>query len=685
MSSIPVNLGRVPNLLISQAGLAHLNRTNLALFRVQQQLSTGLAINAPSDDPVKAAAVGVLDDRLERSAQVKRNLSHASSSLDTADNALQEASDLAHQARSIATAQLAITSSGAERRQQATIIDQILRSMLTTATRKGPAGYVFGGSLTSEAPVRAYGAGYRLTGEASGLVTDLDPNMTIPITLGAGNGVASRSARVRGDVDLNPMLSLDTRLVDVRGGRGLGVSLGSVEMSINGGARVSVDLTGSDTVRDVATRITAAIRQYEADNSVSALGAGGVSASGEAIAIDAVVGATIEFFDPTNGVTARDLGLTAETPFPFSPTQAAGVALDPKLTWRTPIAALAGITGALGSFEIKSLGRSATIDLSTATTLEDVKNAIEGTNLGLRVAINADATGIDVFNDVSAGRDAGLSIEEISGQNLTATRLGIRSFTTSTRIHDFNDGRGVEILDASVNPTTGLPDPLLDADFQITLGDPARTVISIDLRPQDMATVQTLLDRVNGQAATQLATAGLPATSFRATLSDGSNGLRLVQDASFAGAMTITPRNNSPAAEQLGLMGGAYDATNSTWSGQDRAKVRVDGLFTQLIDLRDALVSDDVRGITLAGEGLERSIAGLAETRGLVGGHAQRVDAAIGREDDRSLLDRRMRGDLADADFAEASTRFNLLQTQLQAALRVAGASQQQSLLDFLG
>lgn len=685
MATTPINLSRAPNLLMMQSALANINRTNLALFKVSQQLSTGLAVATPSDDPVKAAAIGVVDDRIDRSNQLKRNLAHASSALETADSALQEATDLATEARSIALTQGAITSSPVERQQQAVILDQIIQSMLNTASRKGPAGYVFGGSITSRQPVQAFGTGYRFTGEGSGLVTDLEANLAIPITLGGGNPIAARSARVRGSVDLDPQLTNDTRLAEVRGARGLGVTLGSVEYSINGGPRQTLDLSGADSMGDVVTKLTNSLRQYETDNTTTVLGAGGVSVSGEAIAIDAAPSTTIQFFDQQNGVTAQDLGLADDPVFQFSSSLPAGAALDPELTWRSPISALAGVTGALGAIKINNVGRTATIDLSTARTLEDIKNSIESANLGVRVAINADGTGIDVLNDVSAARGQGMSIEEVTGNDSTATRLGIRSMTEATAIADFNDGRGVQIIDGAVNPVTGLPDASLDADFQITLGDPAPTVISVNLRAQDMLNVQTLLARINSEAGTQLAAAGLPATAFEARLSDGGNGLYLAQDSTFTGNIGVTARNNSPAAEQLGLLGGTYDAGLHTFVGADPATVRVESVFTHLIDLRDALRANDVSGITVAGEGLERVLSNLAETRGLVGGYAQRVDSATTREEDRSVLDQRVRSELADVDFAEASTRFSLLQTQLQAALRVTGASQQQSLLDFLG
>lgn len=684
MSMIPSNLTRVPNALLTRLSLGNITRTNLSLFEAMNQLSTGRAISRVSDDPVKAATIGVLNERLDRSDQVKRNLDHAKSNLNIVDSALGEANTVALEAKSIAQEQLSVTSSPDERRSQAVIVEQLIQSLFNTATRQGPAGYFFGGSITSAPPIVAFGSGYRYRGDGPGLITDIPVAGNVPITLSASNAIGALAARVKGTVDLDPGLRPQTRLADLAGARGLGVRTGVIEYSVSGGTHQRVDLSGADSIQDVVTRLTASIRQYESTNSTTVLGSTGITTAGEGFNVDVASGATVQFFDADNGSVARDLGLTDATPIAFQPGTSAGVGLGPRLTWDTPVSALAGITGPLGSIKLTNMGRSATIDLSTATTLEDLRNQIEGANLGVRVVINEAKNGIDVLNEVAAGRRDAMSIEEVSGSNYTATRLGIRSLHADTLLSDFNDARGVGIVDGSVNPTSGLADPSLDVDFRITLGDSARTTIDIDLRPQDIVSVRTLLARINDQAATQLAAAGLPTTSLTASLSDSANGIILSQDPGFTTPLEVQARNNSPAAENLGLLSGRYDPASASLIGEDRAKVRVDNLFTHLIDLREALLGNDTRGITFAGEGIESAITNLAESRGMVGGYAQRVDSATTREEDRNVVDQTLRSELQDADYAQVAGRVAQLQTQLQAALRITAQTQQTSLLDYL-
>jgi flagellin-like hook-associated protein FlgL len=680
--TLPSGISRVPTLMSSRIGLTNLTRTNIALLRAQEQISSGRAIQRVSDDSVRAAIVGVLDDRLERSDQVERNLSHASASLGVIDTTLNEVGSLALEAKSLASEQINITSSASEREDQAVVVDQMLQSLFNSANRQGVAGYIFGGNISSRSPMESVLGGYRYRGEGAGLVTDTGLASTVPITVGGVEALAGTSSRVRGDVDLNPELTLDTKLDEVMGARGLAIERGEIGVSINGGDLIRVDLSGADTMRDVLASINGAIRQYEADNAATVLGAGGVSVSGDAISMDVAVGNTVEFADLSTGVTAQDLGLSGVS---FSSTTAAGGAMDARLSWRTPVSAMAGLTGALGSLRISNAGRTATVDLSGATNLGDVRSLIEGAELGVRVKINDAGTGIDLVNELSTESSRSLSVSEVAGGGSTATMLGIRSLTSSTRIADFNFGAGVEIVDNVTNPVTGAVDPALSSDLVIVLGNGAGTRLTVDLRPQDMTDVGTVLARINSQIQAGLAAAGLPGTALTAGLSATTNGISLTQDASFTGAIRVEKLNNSAAAEHLGLTTGTYDGGSATLTGEDRAKVRVESLFTHLMDLREALRTNSVNGIRLAAEGIEESIGSLSELRGLVGSYVQRVESAAEREVDRQTMDLAVRSELRDTDYAEASVRFSLLQTQLQAGLQATSAAGRLSLLDYLG
>jgi flagellin-like hook-associated protein FlgL len=679
--SLPSNITRVPNLLSSQVLLSNLTRTNVGLLGVQSQMATGRSVNRPSDDAVRASAIAVLDQRLERAEQRMANLGLASDTLSMLDTTLGEASEMVNEAIGIASSQIGITSDEGTREQLAFTIDGMIRQLVDMVNRETREVYIFGGSTPTRRPLEALGNGYRYVARGSGMINDLDLGEQIPITLGGGNPLGELSARLQSQTDLNPALTPDTRLASLNGGRGLGVTLGPVSFSFSGGPAATVDLTGADTAQDIADRLTAAIRQYETDNGVTILGPGGVSLSGGCFAIDVVAGGSLTFADVGSGVTGQDLGLTSA---PFTSAAATGQDLNPRLTLLTPISALSGVTMPLGSIRIRftSGGRGGSsfrdVDLSSATTIDDVRRLIEDTGLGVRVEVNEAGTGLNVFNEVAG---PGMSIEELPGGTNTATELGIRSYSAETRIADFNDGRGVGIVDGRTNPVSGLVDPALNVDFTIRLGNGDE--FTVDLRPQDMLTVQTVIDRINQEAAAAEAAGNISTGSFQAALTDQSSGITFT-DPLGLGPISVERENNSPAAEDLGLLGGSHDATSAQFRAQDRAQIRVDSLITALMDLRDALRNNDSTGITLAGERLESHFDRVAQSRALVGVYSQRIERATERQTELGLLDERVRSELRDLDLAEASIRFNLLRTQLEAGLAAGAQSQTLTLLNFL-
>lgn len=684
MSSIPSNVSRAPTLLVNQIQLANLQRTSLGLFETQSQLATGRSVLRPSDDTVATAAIAQLDDSIQRSSQRLRNIDQADANLSLIESSLAETSDLLLSAKQIASTQVNVGTTQIERENQAQVVNSLIDGLLTQMNRKSIDNYLFGGSRTSSPPFETFGSGFIYKGEFDKLTTDINLGKSVPVTLVGIESISNELSKVQGDVDLAPSLTPDTLLSDLRGPVGLGVSKGTIQMQFDSGPVIQIDLTSADRMEDVTTRLEAAIRDYETTNGVTILDTGGVSLSGESIAIDIVSGAPgtdpqLTFTEVGVGTTARDLGLTTTGGYAFEATQTAGQGLDPKLTMRSPITSLTGLTGALDEIVINNGGRRAQIDLSAAETIEDLANAIQGADIGARLVLNAQGTGIDIVNLVSAAPDQSMTIEEAAGGNRTAEMLGIRTLKSSTRSDTLNDGRGVSVKSGGTDPVSGLADPTLDVDFEVVLGD--GSTFTVNLRPEDTVTIGDVISRINDEANTQ----GIPATSFQAALGDSANGIVFTQDASFTGTLSLERRNNSSAMFDLGLGDATFDPSSATLAGTDPAPVVSDTVFTRLIELRQALTAGDTAGITFAGTNLEEVVDSVAQTRGLVGSYSKRLESARVREEDVSIMEQSFRSELRDLDFAEASTKLTLLQTQLQAGLQSMSIANQLNLLDFLG
>lgn len=686
MNVLPANISRVSNLLRTQTAVSGLQRTNASMFEVLQQMNTNRSINRASDDPVRAATITLLDQRLNQSEQRGRNLQHADTVLSTLDQAMGQIGELVQSAKSLASGQIGITSDAVTRNQQAGTVDSMLQSLFEITNREVSGIHVFAGSTTTKLPMERFGGGYRYVARGPGMTTDLGPGDTIPLTLGGNNGVGEAAGQMAGIRDLDPALRAETRLSDLRGARGTGIGSGAVSMSFAGGPAMTVDLSGAGTVQDVMNRLDVALRQYEADNSVTIVGSTGLSVSGGSINIDIAGAGQLVFSDVGGSNVGADLGLT-QNPLDSSNGQTAG--LDPKLTMTTPVSALSGVTIPMGSIRLKMsqgpLVSQRTIDLSAAVTVDDIRATIEDSGLGVRVQINEAGTGINVLSEVSGPQ---MSIEEVPGGANTATELGIRTMSGGTAVGRLNNGKGVRIVTGSTNPVTGLADQSLDVDFQITLGSGQR--FNVDLRPEDMTSVQTILDRINAQFLSATGQPPLVSTApalnpgeFTAQLTDGANGLAFVQTLT-GGPVRVEKMNNSAAAEDLGLLGATYDSATSTLQAQDRATVRVNNLFSDLLDLRAALLADDTAGISVAGERLGATDDRVSAAHAMVGSAGKRVEDAKSQLEDRKLLDTKLKSEMQDLDFTEAATRFTQLQTQLDASLRVTGQINGRSLFDFL-
>lgn len=679
-------ISRSSNLQRLQTAVARLQRTNRDLFNVSEQISTSRSINRASDDPVRASAISVIDQRLAASGQRSQNLERAGNALGSLDSQLTAITEFVRRAQAHASGQIGITSDADGRRGVAANIDSILQSLLTAVNTDSSGVYVFGGSNASQRPIERLSGGYRYVGRGTGLVTDLGTGDIVPITLGGNNAVGETSATRQSTRDLNPAITASTRLSDLTGAAGRAIGVGSVGISFGGGPTATIDMTGAGTVQDVMNRLTVGIRKYESDNSVSIMNAGGISVSGSGLDLNLVSAVPLTITEVGGGTIAADLGLTQSA---LSSAASVTTAMDSKLTFSTPVSSLSGVTLPLGSIRIKmTLGGAVTqrvIDLSAAQSMDDVRSTIERSGLGVRVQINDQNTGINVLNEV-AGMN--MSIEEVAGGANTASELGIRTMDSATLLSSFNGGRGVRIATGGIDPATGLPDPALDADFRVTLG--TGQSFDVDLRPQDTVSVQTILARINSEFATAVgqtplngSAPALTATDFAATLTDGGNGIAFAQSVG-PGAVTVVKQNNSAAAEDLGLLDGAYNGATSTLLAQDRSTVRVNNLFSDLIDLRDALLRDDTSGIAVAGERLTGTGHRINAAAGAVASYGQRVQEASDLLEEKKLQDTAFKSLLQDTDFTEAASRFSLLQTQLEASMRVTSQTNSRSLFDFL-
>ncbi|MSR41879.1 MAG: hypothetical protein EXS10_08285 [Phycisphaerales bacterium] len=659
MGPNPANLARVPNLLASRIALGGIQRSSRSLLAVQVQLATGMQFTRPSENAIGASSVTVLDDLIERRTQRGTNLAQADAVLNSLDASLGDLTDILQEARGIGLSQIGVGSDAATRRNQSAVVGSLVQSLSQIANREQRGIHYFGGDSHGAEPFSSMLNGLRYRGEGLGMRADLGLASDVRLTISGEQAFGALSARVEGDRDLDPSMTATTRLSELRGANGVGVRAGTIEVEVNG-TSILVDLSQADSVEDVRAAVQTAMQTIDPLATMTI-----DPATGDRFAITASAGNTVIIRDSSQANAAGDLGIAGTYVGGVTST---GADLDPKLTIMTSLDSLTGVGSPRGTLRIRNGGQVRELDLSQFDTVQDFQNAVTNLNMGVRVEIGADGRRLDIKNELSGAR---MSIEEVGGGSI-ATELGIRSMTLSTRLADFDDGRGVRQTTGAVDAITGLPDPAANRDIKVTLKD-GRTIevdIGASLTVGDV--ISSMLAAANG--------AGISVADFNVGLNADGNGISITDNT--PGAKTIVESiNNSGTAESLGIAG---DTSTAFLAGTDRATVAVDGAFAHLMALRDALLANDEAGISFATQRLEADLTRSAEARAEVGVRSRRVVDAASRETELSIQDMSLRASIQDLDYADAATQLSALQQQLQAGLAGASRAVNMSLLDFL-
>ncbi len=637
MAVVPINVARVSQNLRAFNLLATMRVNQAGLFRVQNQLATGQEILQPSDDPLRAAAAGALQRRLEFIEQVQRNLQHVDSALTEAEAAMQDAVNLLMDVQTVASAVVGDSASTDERRALVPQVQSVLDQLVAVANRPFLDGYLFSGTDGSGRPFELTGNGVLYRGDEGRSLSIVDTDYSQDyFTLSGAELFGAVSEGVQGVVDLDPALTRETRIAELRGATGRGVTLGRIEVS-DGSATVTIDLSGADTVGDLLDRLNAELPGgLEADLTTTGL----VIASG----LGSPVTLTID--DALGGQAARDLGLTCSGL--AAPLNSAD--LDPRLTLRTRLEDLlagAGLDVSQG-LTIRNGSQSATLDFDDAQTMEDILNTINQADVGVWARLADDGDTIEILNRLS-GTD--LTIAENGGT--LATALGVRSLYGGTALAGLNDGAGIETVEGT--------------DLRIVTADD--TAFEVDLDGAE--TLQDVIDLINAAAG----------GAVTATLAGTGNGLQLTDHTTGAGALRVERANLSPALDGLGL---DVEAVGGVLTGRDVNPIRTNSAFTALLELREALLSDDRSQISWAGQRLESTLKQMQEVQGRLASHFQAMEARATLAENENTGAQVLLSSARDVDLTEAVVRFQQLQVALTANLSTANRIMNLSLIDYL-
>ncbi len=348
-----------------------------------------------------------------------------------------------------------------------------------------------------------------------------------------------------GQFDIRSQGTLDhsLKLRDLNEGRG--VEAGAIRISDRSGATVDVDLSAARTVGDVLARINETagldVRATADQDRIYLTDLSGSSAS------------NLRVQEVGDGETAADLGLWG---IDVAADQASGLDLTtPEMgpLFGTPLSELGGGEGfgGLSSLEITLRdGTSASVDLSAATTIQQVVESLNQTGLDLTARLDDSRSGLQL-RDLSGGTANDFTIRS---NDDTAARLGIEAASTATRIDGKNLNRqtvGRDSLLSELNQGSGLD----RGSMKLTDSDGKSS--AINLKVLEIETVGELLDKINGLD-----------LAMTAELNEAGDGIQILDNGAGSQPLRISDVGEGKTAAQLGIAG---DAATQTIDGQSVA------------------------------------------------------------------------------------------------------------------
>ena len=631
----PLLPGRIPGSLQSTRLTQTIQSNQQLLTHLQNQIATNQRYFVGSEDPAAASRAISLQSLLERKTQFSTNVSTNQSLLNASDTAIGSISDALNRAKQLASGGIGASSSSEEKEALAAEALSLVRQVVNTGNTSFRGRYLFGGSQAATAPFTLLSDSVRYGGDTRQIQTYLDLNSTVTNNVDGNTAVGGLTAAI--STDINPAATLQTRVRELFGGQG--VALGNISLSLSSGAQTAtVDLAGADTLQDIKTRIEGAFSSGSVTVSINAANNG--------LQISAATG-TVAVSDLTGNHVAVDLGIAG------GPAAAiTGADLDPQLTLTTPLSALNGGTGigatAGTGLRIVNGATTSVVDLSTATTIEDVFNLIQQADPDVSLGINANGNGLAIQGRLS-GVD--FSIGENNGSN--ATLLGVRTTTGSTLLSSLNHGTGVP-FSSSVT-------------LNITRRD--GTVANVDLTGS--ITLQDAITKINA----------VDPGNLVASLNTVGNGLSLT-DNSGTSALAVDANEVGTA---LGLSG-AETGSNPLVPlvGRDPNPQEVTGSLNILLRLQRALSTGDNQELSRLNGLIDKELVRNANTRGEIGGRLKTLEAAQNHLDDQKIGIQESLSNDFDTDLAEVLTQLVNQQAIFEAVLKTATQSLQLSLVNYL-
>ena len=580
-----ISASRISDQYVYQQLGSQLDANLTQLTQMETELSTGHQFQLPSQNPVAAQQVVSLTNLLQQKQQAQTNVTSAQSLLSEVDSAMTSINNLMSQARATAVGAVGSTTTSAQRQAAAEQIQETIQQLIDIGNQQFDNSYLFAGTDTQSQPFTAQGSNVEYSGNDQNLCTYTDINQLSQTSVPGSQVFGAVSQPIGANVDLSPNLTFQTRLSDLHVGQG--IDMGSIAVS-NGTSTSIVDLSGADTIGDVANLI----RSHPPAGSTLDVQ---VTSQGLVVQLDPSSGSgNLSITEVGDGTTAHDLGIY--DPAGVGDNPLVGSALDPQLTATT---SLDQILGTQAQAVVSSPGGKSNILLTAQTAGLQYDGATIAIENGATVTagqetVSYDPTTMAIVVHVEAGKT---TTQDVVAALNNANAAGTIPFTASLD-PVAGEGDGSTLIGVTPNgqvagKTAGGGGQPLDqfSGLQIVNGG---STYNIDI--SQCKTVQDLLNTINGAG-----------TGVQAGMNQAGTGIQL--QSLLSGCDFSVGENGGITATQLGLRTSSADTplsdlnygqgvtTNSTTAGGGSATdftiTRADGVSIS-VSLADCQTIGDV-------------------------------------------------------------------------------------------
>ena len=176
---------RISSLQVFNIADKNLARVNKEVIKTQEQMSTGMRVLTPADDPVAATKIMQITQELEITAQYRKNIDIAENNLTLEESALSAVNSLLQRTQELALkAANTATLSTDEYAVLASEVDEQLKELLNLVNTQNANGdHIFGGYRTADVPFSGdASAGFRYQGDEGQQFIKIANNTTVAST-----------------------------------------------------------------------------------------------------------------------------------------------------------------------------------------------------------------------------------------------------------------------------------------------------------------------------------------------------------------------------------------------------------------------------------------------------------------------------------------------------------------------